>query len=286
MEWIYSSPFNKDEQIAYIALKKQLRKDQISKRTIKLLSLMAFLRKHKFKTPEEIERSAFYDKEKRKPVFDKDTAKEVFRKLKHRGGGSESNYPFTDTLIKDGLSMIIPDFIQNPVVNIHEILLKNPTGNIKNFAPILKILADALHSGTSITVNNLESVGEGVAGPIGAAAVAPFVALATIPSNLLSTAEGDLGQIANNALSIIPIAGVPLSNALHHGEVIMRSAVDSNSSLPTYIPYVGSYVEDKRVEKVKDAVKTLTPTGGKRFSTQRNKYNKWKRTRRNKSARV
>jgi hypothetical protein len=287
MEWIYHSPFNEDEHKAYLALKKELKKDHIAKRTIKLLSLMAFLRKHKFRTVEDIENSAYYDKEKTKPIFNRKTAREVLNKLKHRGGRVETNYPFFDRLLKDGISYITPDFIEEPIANIHETYLKNPTGNIKNWFPMLKILSNALHSGTSIAVNDMTSIGQGVAGPVGAVAMAPFVALATLPSMGLATAEGDIGQLAVNGLSIIPVFGDPIANGLKQGESIIRTAVDSNSSLPSYVPYIGTYVENKRAEKLENAQRLLSESvAGKRFLTQRRKYKQWKKTKRNKSAKI
>lgn len=287
MEWIYDSPFDEDERKAYAALKKQLRKDDVAKRTIKLLSLMAFLRQHKFKTAEQIERSVFYDKEKTKPVFNRKTSKEVLQKLKQRGGRVDKNFPFVDTVIKDGISYIVPDSIENPIVNLHNTFLKYPAENIKNAAPILKVLSNALHSGTSATVNGIESAGEGIAGPIGAAAVTPFVALATLPSMALSFAEADLGQMAVNGLSIVPVVGDPAANALKQGESIIKTAVDSNSDLPLMVPYVGDYVQKKRGEKIEDAQRLLAPPpAGKRFLTQRRKYTQWKKTRRNKSAKL
>jgi hypothetical protein len=99
MVWVYDSPFTKDERDAYTALKKELRKDNVSKKTIKLMSLMSFLRKQKFRSAEEIQESAFYDKERTIPVFDKKTAKQVLQRLKQRGGRVEGNFPFTKQVI-------------------------------------------------------------------------------------------------------------------------------------------------------------------------------------------
>jgi hypothetical protein len=286
MVWVYDSPFTKEERDAYVGLKKELRKDQISKKTIKLMSLIAFLRKHKFRSPEEIQKSAFYDKEHTKPIFDKKTAKQVLQRLKQRGGRVEGNFPFTKQVIEDTLSYITPDIIENPVVNLHTTFLKNPTENIKNMAPILKLAANTLHSGTSIAANNISAVGEGVGGPIGATVVAPLVALASLPSTGLAFAEGDFGQLAATGLAMVPVVGDPAANALKQTESIVKTAVDSGSDLPLMVPYVGPYIQQKRDEKIQDAQKLVSPQAGKRFSTQRHKYTKWRKTRRNKSAKV
>jgi hypothetical protein len=297
MEWVYDSPFTKEEQDAYLGLKKELKKDYIAKNTVKILSLILFLRKQKFRSAEEIQQSAFFDKEKTKPIFDTKTAKRVFQKLKQKGGNAGKNFEFTDQFIKDFLAYIIPEFIQNPVVNIHETLLKNPTENIKNWVPILKLASNVLHSGTSIAANNVSAVGEGIGGPIGATVVAPLIALVSVPSTMLASAEGNLGQLAATLLATIPVAGDPAANALKQMESMIQAAIDSGSDLVLIIPYVGPYIQRKREEKRYsgyDRISRATSGGRrqtvqhrvKRFSTQRHKYTKWQKTRRNKSAKV
>lgn len=287
MVWIYDSPFNTDEQKAFVGLRKEMRKEEIARRTVKLLSLTAFLRKNRFKTVEEIEKSAYYDKEKTRPIFDKQTAKEVLKKLKQRGGRTETNFPFFDNVVKDGLNYVVPDSIKDTIVSTHETYIKNPVENIKNWAPILKILTNALHSGTSAATNAIDSIGD-LAGPVGSALATPFIALASLPSLATAFAEADIGQMAVNALTIVPIIGDPASNAIKQGESIIKTAVDSNSDLPLFVPYVGDYIQKKRNQKIEDAQKLASgiPAGGKRFLTQRHRYNKWKRTRRNKSAKI
>jgi hypothetical protein len=287
MEWVYDSPLSKDERDAYIGLKKELKKDYVAKNTVKVLSLLAFLRKHRFRSAEEIQNSVFLDAEKTKPIFDAKTAKKVFQSLRHKGGNSRGNFPFTDRVIKDLLGTVTPDFIENPVVNLHSTFLKNPTENIKNWVPVLKLASNVVHSGTSIAANNVAAVGEGIGGPIGATIAAPIIALMSAPSGLLATAEGDLGQLAATMLAVVPVAGDPAANALKQTESMLKTAVDSGSDLPLMIPYVGSYIQEKRNEKLQDAQRLVSqPQGGKRFSTQKHKYNKWRKTRRNKSAKV
>ena len=287
MVWIYDSPFTRDERDAYLGLRRELKRDAIARKTIKLLSLMSYLRHHSARTVPDIQASAFYDAAKTRPIFTKQTAKDVLHQLKQKGGRVHGNYPALNALLQNSLSYVTPDFIEDPIVSVHETLLKNPTDNVKNWLPILKILSNALHSGTSIAANNLSAVGEGIGGPIGAAAVAPFIALATVPSLGLAVAEGDLGQLVASGLGIVPVVGDPAANALKQTEGIIKTAVDSNSSLPSYVPLLGSYVDAKRAEKVEDAQRLLQkPGGGKRFSTQRHRYSKWQKTRRNKSAKV
>ena len=287
MEWIYDSPLTKEEREAYLGLKKELKKDYVAKHTVKILSLMGFLRKHKFQSSDQLQNSVFFDKEKTKPLFDAKSSKKIFQRLKQKGGNPRGNFPFTDKAIKDLLGYITPDVIENPVVNLHQTFLKNPSENIKNWAPVLKLASNIVHSGTSIAANNVAAVGEGIGGPIGATIAAPIIALMSAPSGMLATAEGDLGQLVATMLAIIPVAGDPAANALKQTESMLKTATDSGSDLPLMVPYVGSYIQEKRNEKLQDAQRlVMTPTAGKRFSTQRHKYTKWQRTRRNKSAKV
>ena len=284
MEWVYDSPFTKEERDAYVGLKKELKKDYVAKNTVKLLSLMMFLKTHKFQSAEELQNSVFFDKEKTKPMFDGKTAKKVFQRLKQKGGNPRGNFPFTDRLLKDILGYITPDFIENPVVNVHQTFLKNPTENIKNWAPILKLASNVVHSGTSIAANNVAAVGEGLGGPIGATIAAPIIALMSAPSSALAFSEADLGQLAATMLGVVPVAGDPAANALKQTESMLKTAIESGSDLPLLVPYVGPYIQEKRNEKLQDAQRLLS--AGKRFSTQRHRYSKWQRTRRSKSAKV
>lgn len=286
MVWVYDSPFTKEERDAYAGLKKELKKDYVAKGTVKVLSLLKFLRHHKFQSAEDLQQSAFLDKEKTKPIFDEQTAKKVFQRLKQKGGNPRGNFPFADRVIKDVLGYVTPDFIENPVANLHTTFLKNPTENIKNWIPVLKLASNVVHSGTSIAANNVAAVGEGIGGPIGATIAAPIIGLMSAPSGMLATSEGDLGQLAATMLAVVPVAGDPAANALKQTESMLRSAVDSGSDLPLMIPYVGPYIQEKRNEKMQEAQKLASQQAGKRFSTQRHKYTKWRKTRRNKSAKV
>ena len=268
MVWIYTSPLTKKEEAAYAVLKKRFKKVDVAKHTIKLISLTTFLRKESFKTPKDIEKSAFFDKEKTRPIFDEKTSKVVFKRLKKHGGASR--YPFTDYLIRNGIQEIgsfLPEFIQYPVKNIYS-LLTSPAMTLKENVPLADLALGALHGSTEIGVTTAADVAEAAGGPIGAAIATPFTALAGALASGTALLEDDMGQATAHLLNVVPLFG----SALGKGVTQMEHQVENLKKHPdvaSYIPIVNKYV-----------------TAGNRFSTQRHKYTKWPKTRRNKSAKI
>lgn len=272
MVWIYENPLNKQEEEAYTVLKKRFKKIDLAKHTIKLLSLTAYLRSKKFKDPKEIQESAFFDKEKTRPVFNEKTSKIIFKKLKKHGGASR--YPFTDYLVRNGIQKIgsyLPEFVQYPVQNIYS-LLTSPTLTLKENAPLVELALNALHGGTEIGVTTASDAAEAVGGPIGAAIATPFVALAGALASGTAILEDDMGQATAHMLNVVPLFGSALGKGVTQMEHQVLS-LQKHPDVANYVPIVSGYVNQP-------------PTAGKRFSTQRHKYSKWQKTRRNKSAKV
>ena len=276
MEWVYETPFTQKEKRGYEVLKKRFKNYDLAKETIKLISLAIFLRKHKFKSASEIQKAAFYDKAKTKPIFTEKTAKEVLRGLKQRGG--ESKYPFVDFTIKNNISALVsylPDVIEYPLRNIYE-LITTPVLTFKENVPLADLLLDAIHGATETSVTTAADVGEAAGGPVGAAVVAPFVAMAGAAASAVAMLEQDTGQAAAHMVNVIPLFGSALGKGLTQTEHMVKT-LEKHENVASYIPFVNDYVASKTQP---------TPTGGKRFSTQRHKYNKWQKTRRTKSAKA
>lgn len=275
MVWIYESPFTKREEAAYSVLKKRFKKYDLARETVKLISLTAFLRKQNFKTVSEIQNSAFYDKAKTKPIFTEKTAKEVLKKLKKKGG-SESKYPFLDFTIKNNVSSLVsylPDFIEYPVRNIYG-LLTTPVLTLKENLPLADLALDAIHGATETGVTTAADAAEAVGGPVGAAVATPFVAAAGAIASSVAILEQDPGQAVAHMLNVVPLFGSALGKGLTQTEHMVKS-LENHPNVSSYVPFVSDYVESKSL-----------PTAGKRFSTQKHKYSKWPRTRRNKSAKI
>lgn len=275
MVWIYESPLTKKEQAAYLVLKKRFKKYDLAKETVKLISLTSFLRKENFSSPNEIINSAFFDKAKTKPIFNEKTAKDVFKKLKKRGG-SESKYPFVDFTVKNnvsGLVSYLPDFIEYPVRNIYG-LLTTPLLTVKENAPLVDLLLDAIHGSTEVGVTTAADAAEAVGGPIGAAIITPFVAVAGGLASAVAMLEQDTGQAVAHMVNVIPFIGSAVGKGFTQAEHLVDT-LGNHRDIASVIPFVNTYLDSK-----------TPPTGGNRFSTQRHKYSKWQRTRRNKSARI
>lgn len=275
MVWVYDTPFTEKEKRAYEVLRKRFKGYDLAKETVKLISLTAFLRKHKFKSAKEIQEAAFYDKAKTKPIFTEKTAKQVLKGLKQKGG--ESKYPFVDFTIKNNISWLVsylPDFIEYPLRNIYS-LLTEPVLTFKENVPLVDLALDAVHGATETGVTTAADAAEAVGGPIGAAVATPFVALAGAAASGVAMLEQDTGQAVAHLVNVVPLFGSALGKGLTQTEHMVKT-LEKHPNVASYLPIVNDYV----------ASKTPPATAGKRFSTQRHKYTKWQKTRRTKSAKA
>ena len=270
MVWVYDSPLTEKERKAYHVLKKRLKGHDIAKDTVKIMSLVSFLHTSNFKSPKDIQESAFYDRSHTKPIFDDKSAKSIFKSMKKRGGG-DSKYPFTDYAVKQGLSKVgsyLPDFMVYPFQTIYT-ALTTPVSVLKENVPLVDLALDAVHSGTEIGVTTTADVAEAAGGPIGAAIATPFVALAGAAASGAALLEQDLGQYVAHIVNVIPLFGSAFGKGLTQMEHQVESLKD-HPTVASFVPVVSDYVA----------------TAGKRFSTRKHRYNKWQRTRRTKSAKV
>jgi hypothetical protein len=276
MVWIYESPFTKREEAAYAILKKRFKKYDLARETVKLLSLTSFLRSQKFKTASEIQRSAFFDKAKTKPIFDDKTSKLVLKGLKKKGG-AESKYPFIDFTVKNNISDLVsylPDFIEYPLRNIYGVLT-NPVLTFKENVPLADLVLDVIHGATETGVTTTADAAEAVGGPVGAAVVTPFVAVAGAIASAVAMLEQDTGQAVAHMVNVVPLFGSALGKGMTQTEHMVKT-LEEHPNIASLLPFVNTYMDSK----------TVPPVGGKRFSTQRHKHTKWMRTRRNKSAKI
>jgi hypothetical protein len=270
MEWVYERPFTKTEEEAYRVLKKRMKKADLAKETVKLISLVGFLRTHTFKNPKELSSSVFYDIKKEKPIFTEKTAKETLKALKKKHGG-KSEYPFTDYLARNTLNYLgswLPDVINFPVQNIYG-LLTTPVMNLKENIPLTELALKATHGLVETGVTTTGDVGEAAGGPVGAAIAAPFTAIAAGIASTIALAENDLGQAVVHTINATPMFGSAGYTAVQKLESQVKS-LQKQPTIASYVPVVNDYVA------------TALPKAGKRFSTQRRRHNKWQKTLRTK----
>lgn len=277
MAWIYEHPFSQEEQDAYEELQQRLKHVDIAKLIIKIFSLANFMNENDFSTLSEIERSAFFDKHKRYPVFDKNSARIILEARKQRGGSSDA-YPFTDYLVIQGLKIIggfIPDAIENPIVNIHN-LLTTPISNLKENQPLIGIAIKLLHGGTETGITTLADIATDIGGPAGATAVAIFTIMAGIGAGGVALLENDFGQAVAHLMYATPFIGSALGTAITKMERFMKD-LEKHPTIASMIPIVSGYIAEKQQKGI---------VGGNRFSTYKHRNLKWQKTRRNKSARI
>jgi hypothetical protein len=267
MVWVYETPpSSKKEKEFHRHLKRALKSEAHAERTAKLIGLYLFLRDHHFKSAKEIEESAFYDKAHTKPIFDEKSSRKVFNALKQRGG--ESNYPFTDTLIRGVLRDYTPSVIGTPVGSVYGTITGTVDG-IKNSIPFADLFVAMLHSGTEVGITTAGDVAEGVGGPVGAAVIVPFTAAAAAVTSAISILDGDLGQAVAHFANFVPVMGSALGKGMTKGEELAKKLKD-HPTLASFVPYMTEYHSK------------LVQVAGKRLSTTKRKHTKWNRTMRQK----
>jgi len=269
MVWIYDDPpYTAKEVLAYRHIKRKLTNKKFASELIKLVSLYLFVKRSRFSTAKEIQMSAFYDKEKTRPIFDEKHARLVLKSLKQKGG--DSHYPFLDTAAKGVLRDYVPEILKTPVGNVNA-LVTGTVNNLKNNIPFADLALEAVHGSTQLGVASANDLGEAVGGPIGAAVVAPFTAVASGFASLISVGEGDLGEAVAHLANGVPILGIILSKGIEQGEK-MAKVLKKHPQLAEAIPYMTEFHQKQEQD--------IAPTAGKRLSTMRTKKYKWKTLRR------
>jgi hypothetical protein len=269
MEWIYENPLTRNERKAIRFLKHRLQDNRVLTQIIKVLSLVQFLKNNKFSSAKKIRETIFFDKRRKRPIFNIETSEAVFRALKQVGGGE---YPLTNHLVGK-LASFLKSLDPTPIswgVEKGVEIIKWPLSAIESTSvgPFVEIATSAVHGVTEAGVSGANGIGEAIGGPIGLAIVAPFTAIAAAAAACLAAAEGDFGQAIVHGVNFIPAIGPALVKLLgksEHMAGILYSKRDELENLP-FGPIIVSFIPD---------LKEL-PSGGKRFSTRRYITTKWK----------
>jgi hypothetical protein len=262
MVWIYDSPpFTKREIRAYKSIRRKLKDKKFVDRLIKIISLYVYIRRNNFKTSKDIISSAYYDNERSRPIFNEKTAEVILKTVRQSGG---SQYPFTDKAIKGILRDYTPEFISNPAETVNSVVTET-VDTLKNNIPFADLALEAFHSGSAIVVTTASDIGQTVGGPVGALVVAPFTAILTGISSLLSIGEGDLGGAVAHVAIGIPMIGLILGKVLSQGEHL-ANVLKEHPDIASFVPYMTEFHQ----------------TAGKRFSTMRHRNTKWLKTQRKK----
>ncbi len=242
MVWVYEDlPFSQKERKLYNVIKRSS-KSVLAERTVKLLNLVRYLKRKNFKTSEEIQTSAFYDKKHQKPIFTEKSAKAVLKGLKIRGGAS-AEYPVTDSFARSAIGYLqswdptpisgIANSVKDEIVWIQQ--------GAESIIPYGKLAAATTHAAIETGVSAANNIGE-----IASAPGAIGVMIGTVPAALagaaLASSQDDFGQAVVHFANAVPIMGPPLVKAINKLEHLSNISQE---------------------------------TGGKRFSTRRHNKAKW-----------
>jgi hypothetical protein len=244
MVWVYEDlSLDQKERKLYNVIK-QSSKTLLAERTVKLLNLVRYLKRKNFKTPKEIQESAFYDKKHLKPIFTDKSAKALLKALKMRGGAS-AEYPVTDSFVRSAVGYLqswdptpisgLTNSLKDEVVSIEQL--------IENNVPYGKLGAASAHAAIETGVSAANNIGE-----LGSAPGAAIVMVGTVPAALagaaLATSQDNFGQAAVHLVNAVPVMGPPMVKAINKLEHLSTISQE---------------------------------TGGKRFSTRRHNKAKWPR---------
>ena len=134
MVWVYEDvSLSQKERKLYNTIKRSS-KTGLAERTVKLLNLVRYLKRKNFKTPEEIQESAFYDKKHLKPIFTVKLATALSKGLKIRGGAS-AEYPVTDSFTRSAIGYLqswdptpissLANSLKDNVVSVEQLIENN-----------------------------------------------------------------------------------------------------------------------------------------------------------------
>jgi hypothetical protein len=279
MVWIYDDPpFTKREVRAYNAIRHKLKNKEFVEKLIRVVSLYVFLRRKHYSTTKEIMESAYYDKAKRVPIFNEQTAKQILKALNQQGGG-DSKYPFMDVVIKEFLTSYTPNIIGQPVQFAYG-TFTGLVDDLKSIIPFSDLVFEAVHSTTELGVTSANGLGEIVGGPVGALVVAPFTAVAAGFAAVLSAGEGDLGGAVAHIANRVPGLGLIFNKLMVQGERFAH-VLKKHPTVAAYIPYMEKFQQETEAQEepplqIQD--QDQPSEGGKRFSTNRPSSRKWRKT--------
>jgi len=278
MVWIYENPLR---SARHVRLKKYVEmktgNSQLADRMTKILSLDEYLFSHKFTSPNDIAKSAFLDKEQTKPIFNLKTAKNIFKQMHIKKGGRSGivlgmaiNYVGTKG------KEFLPEDVQNVIEVIAESPYTRPVDlleNIEGYGPLISLVKEILLEVGKTSAVVVEQAGVGVAGPIGAAAVAIPVAVISFVTSLIHMGSGDIGETVATFLLAIPEIGPALYKLSDTVDKLAIKSSNLKNKLLT-VPIVGDYATF-----IPDMPEEEPTTGGKRFTLKKNKHTKWRKSR-------
>lgn len=277
MVWVYNDPLTQDERKAAEYLQKHLKKKQYITKIVKLLSLLNYLKSKKFRSAEQIKSEIFMDKGK--PLFDDNTASQVYKGLYKKSGGGE--YPFTENLIR-GMGSFLKRNDPTPLSWVIEnglwvITLPSQAAKGLLGEGVYDLASGVVHGAVETGVSGVNGVAADTGGPFGLALVALFTGIAAAAGSAVALSEGDFAQSAVHGINFLPGIGPALVKGMNKAEHLAKT-VDNHRDDISMIPFVGETITSWVPSYSEKAA--AAAAGGKRFSTRRRIRTKWPKTRR------
>lgn len=272
MVWIYETPLTPQERLVQKTI---LRSPQYSRDILKILNLIVFLKKHKFRNATHLRNSIFVDARKKHHFFTLSQAREIYDK---KGGGE---YPVFQNLIEGTGSFLknndptpISWFVMSAlgIVSMPAQFVKREVGE----GPY-ELASGLIHGLLETGVSGVNGVAADAAGPVGLAAVGLFTGAAAAVGSILATAEGDHAQAAVHAINFVPGIGPAIVKGINKGEHL-ASKVNEHRDQISSIPLIGETVLSIVPTLDEKTPTEIVPTGGKRLSTIKRKEHKWRKT--------
>ena len=275
--WVYNDPLTQDERKAAEYLQKHLKKKQYITKIVKLLSLLNYLKSKKFRSAEQIKSEIFMDKGK--PLFDDNTASQVYKGLYKKRGGGE--YPFTENLIR-GMGSFLKRNDPTPLSWVIENglwVITLPSQAAKGILGegVYDLASGVVHGAVETGVSGVNGVAADTGGPFGLALVALFTGIAAAAGSAVALSEGDFAQTAVHGINFLPGIGPALVKGMNKAEHLAKT-VDNHRDDISMIPFVGETITSWVPSYSEKAA--AAAAGGKRFSTRRRIRTKWPKTRR------
>jgi len=213
----------------------------------------------------------FFDSEKSKPVFTDAIAKHVFRALQTKGG---AEYPILNSYIEKGISTLgsyLPSIIANPISGVMNGATNTFVG-VKNFIPFGDLLLETMKTGAAVSTSTIEAVAGafgGAPGELIAAVLSLMIASAAASVHIL---ERDFGGAIEQIFRALPVVGPTLQTILQKSETFAGKINGQYDKIMETVGSVRGNIEGKLAQLRE------TPVGGKRLSTKKNTYYKWRKT--------
>jgi len=256
MVWVYDDPLTKEETFL-------LRRINFGKKVLKIMSLVKFLRTHKFRSAQHLRNSVLV---KNKPLFTLEEAQQIYNK----SGGGE--YPFTQELIEGTGEYLkthdptpISWFVQSAlgIVRMPMDVAKETLGH-----GTVELASGIVHGLIETGVSGTNGIAADIGGPVGLAAVGIFTGMAAAAGSCLAIVEGDVAQAAVHAVNFLPGIGPAVVKAISKSEhlaVNINKHRDEINNIPLIGPTITGIVGGKRFS-TRDPIRHKWRTQRKRFA--------------------